>query len=106
MGDDLRDHVAENGGVTAEQFHARLTRFLVDARRHNHDAAPVQIDVIARENLHRVGKGNGVQNVIGFGFSTLDGIVIKRANQGAALMLLNKVDNLWPRSAGANNITQ
>ena len=73
--DDLRDDVAEDGGVASEQFHARLARLLVDARRHDDDAAAGERVVIARVDLHRVGEGDGVEDVVRFGFGAL-GVLI------------------------------
>jgi len=66
---DTVDDVAKDGSVAAQQLQAGLALFLVGAGGDDHHLAAGQIGVVAGADREGMGKGDGVQQVVGFGLS-------------------------------------
>lgn len=68
---NLRNHFFEYSGVPTEQLLSRLSRFLSDARSHDHDLAPFQICVVAGGHFHRLTEWDGMIDVVGFSYRAI-----------------------------------
>jgi hypothetical protein len=67
MSENLRHYGAEYGGIALQKLQPALTRLLVDAGGDYYGGTPGQIGITAACHLQRVGKWDGMVDIVGLG---------------------------------------